>query len=238
MNNLELEEIPISVAKQMQLSKPVNQRNKRLVFAAAIIGIIFFSFIDFQLDNHLNDQGTVMTTMGSKIDQLQKDNDDLKKLMDDQAKSEKFLTAELNSTKAKLEASNSTLDSTRQDLEDTKTKITSTQSELDETKSSFKSLDTEIQDSRKELEALKADYSSKMDSFTKADQGYSDDIKVMLQKIQSMDIGGINDKIYELQMTIMNLQKKMITPTQTPFVDSAAPGSSLIPSLKEEHITK
>jgi len=212
MNNLELQEAPIFPINRLKLANPPDPKSQRITIAAAVIGVLALFAIDIQLYGLLTQQKTDMATMGDKIQQLEQDNHDLKNKIEDQANSAIAISSELDSTKTKLESTRQDLGNTQSDLEDTRKELTDTKSALD-------SIKTEFQDSREEMAALKQNYSSAMAGFVKKDEDYSNDIRVILQKIQSLDIENINDKIYELQMSMMNLEKKIMDSGKTPFVE-------------------
>lgn len=224
MNNLGLEETSFTTFERLSLPKTIDRRGDRLKIAGGVIGGLVLLVLILQIFSTLSQQQVDMSGMGDKIQKLQQDNQSLKNSVGDQTKIINILSSDLDSTKSRLET-------TRQDLDDAREKVNASQKEsLDLMKKEFDTQKMQIEELRQEMADWKQGYSSVLADSTKKDEEYRNDIKTILQKIQSLDIGSINDRIYELQMSEMNLEKKLITPNQTPF-DSSNPSLSASKSL-------
>jgi chromosome segregation ATPase len=222
MSTIELQENPSIPVNRLNQSHS-SGRNSRLKTAAIIIGAVALLTFILQISGTLGQQNTDIAAMGDKIHQLEDDNKGLKNSMEAQAKAAKSTKADLALTQTKLET-------TRQDLDTTQADLIDTQKKLAETQSAFMAIKNQLQSSHDEMAAWRKDYTTEMTAFLKKDQEYRGDIRTILQKIQSLDVGSLNDKIYELQMTVMNLEKKLIGPKQTPFEDNTEKSHLIAPA--------
>jgi len=211
-NNVDFQEAPNFTIIRTTEPSLDDQKVQRIKVALGVGLAVVLLIVTIQFYISLDEQKTDITAMSNDIQQLKQNNIDLKKLIEDQANTSKSISLDLDSTKTKLQ-------STRQDLDTTQADLLDTKKEIADTRTTVNSVITQFRGIRHEMNSVKQDYSSSLAEFTKKDAAYNSDIMVILEKIQAMDIGSINDKIFELQKAQMVLEKKFANSNKIPFED-------------------